>query len=154
MMVILDYLLDPEDLQRASELDMAIISGTQLDYYLFCGSIIFRVNSTSFDALWKWIPVFDFAIKINEIVSRLVDGEERMLEFTECEATISFARLGADVRITATYTPSIASVPLEELRMATAHFLQKIKNDLLCRFPALSRNVAFRERLALVGISV
>jgi hypothetical protein len=153
-MVTLDYLLDPEDLQRANELDMAIATGTQLDYYLFCGSIVFRVDSASFDALWKWIPVFDFAIKINEIASGLIDGEERLLEFTECEATISFARTGADVRITATYTPSIASVRLEELRVAATNFLDKVKSDLLYRFPALSGNAAFKERLALVGVGV
>lgn len=141
----LDYLLDPEDLQRAAEVDMAIATGTQLDYYLFCGSIIFRVDSASFDALWKWIPVFDFAIKINEIASRLIDGEERVLEFTECEAAISFARTGADVRITATYTASVASVRLEELRVAAAKFLENVKSDLLCRFPALAENAAFRQ---------
>jgi hypothetical protein len=58
------------------------------------------------------------------------------------------------VRVTATYTPSIGSVPLQELRVAAADFLEKVKDDLLSRFPALSGNTAFKERLALVGIGV
>lgn len=153
-MVILDYILDPEELQKLNELDLASVTGTQLDYYLFCGSIIFRVDSASLDALWKWIPVLDFAIKINEIVSGLADGHEEVLEFTECEATISIARTGPDVHIKATYTPASAHVPLEEIRKAAAGFLQKLKNDLLSRFPALAQNVAFKERLALLGFDL
>lgn len=150
-MMILDYQLDPADLQRAADVDMAFATGDQLDYYLFCGSIVFRVGSASFDAPWGWIPVFDFAIKINEITTALMDGEDKILEFTECEDTISFARTGGNVRIKATYAPCIADVPFEELRLIAAGFLEKVKDDLLCRFPALSENIDFKVRLASVG---
>lgn len=152
--MIVDYTFDGANLKKAARMDMATVTGSDLDFYLFCGSVIFRVDTASFDPPWDWTPIFDFALKLYEIALNLDDGQERLLEFTECEDTISFVRSGDSVAITATYTSDRASVSLSELRVAAAQFLEKLKTDLLSRFPALAQNAAFKERLALVGLDI
>jgi hypothetical protein len=149
-MVTLDYVLDPEELARVRAFDFAELSGTHLDYRLFCGSILFRVNAASFDAPWKWIPIFDFCVRLNEVLLKLNTERQAVLEFTENDATISFRRVDGLVTITADYADGSAHAGLQELRDAVKGFSARLIHDLTKRWPVLLAKSAFHERLDII----
>jgi hypothetical protein len=150
-MITLDYSFEPRELDKLNNVDIKNLSATDLDYYYFCGSIEFRVDDASFDAPWKWIPVFDFGIRLNEILSRLEHGKEAKFEFTESEASITFLRNAENVLIEANYVSASALAPFQELRIVAREFLRRVVSDLLSRFPMLSGNSVFKERIKSVG---
>lgn len=151
-MIVLDYLLNPAELNKLKNIDIKTVTSTQLDYYFFCGSIVFRVDSACLDALWDWIPILDFAIKINEVVAELLPGKAGVLEFTESEDTIQFRQQAANVVIEASYAPDKATTSIRELRAAARELLVRLKEDLLERYPALAENANFVERLSQFGL--
>ena len=108
-MVTLDYLFDAEELKKLEGFEYDKLTETDLDYRLLCGSIYFRVNGVSFDAPWKWVPLFDFCVRVNEILSQLKDTKRAVLEFTENEATIVFERESCFVSMRAAYASSFGS---------------------------------------------
>src|SRR3990172_1056919 len=137
-MIVLDYRLEPAELRKLDGRDLGALTTTQLDYYLFCGSIIFRIEGVTFDAIWGWVPVMDFATQLFEISCDVKSGETRRLEFTESDAALSFSRLGEQVAVHANYSTGAARVPVQELKIAAKKFLSRVVTDFATKWPELS----------------
>ena len=152
-MVILDYSFDPEELKKLEVFDFEKLTGTDLDYHLFCGSIFLRANGISFDASWKWIPIFDFCVRMNKVVAQLQNQKQVVLEFTENEATIVFERENSFVRLKGQYANADAQVLLQELKEAVRSFSCKLVRELIEKWPMLLDSAAFQERLQIVRAS-
>jgi hypothetical protein len=152
-MVTLDYTFDPEGLTKLHDFNFAKLTGTDLDYHLYCGNIVFRVNGVSFDAAWKWIPVFDFCVRLNEAITQLQSRKRAVLEFTENEAIIEFESNGSFVFIRASYVRDVARVEFQELREAVRGFSEKLIRELSERWPAVVKTAPFEERLAIIRSS-
>lgn len=75
-MIFLNYNLHPAEVKRITDRDVISATHDTLDYYLFCGDIYFQINGGNFDALWGWIPVIDFAMKLAEISCTIRDGKQ------------------------------------------------------------------------------
>jgi len=149
-MVTIDYLFDEDELKKLEGFTFEMLTGTDLDYSLFCGSIFLRVDGVSFDATWKWIPIFDFCVRINEVLLQLRSQGQAVLEFTENEATLVFTAEGSWVFLKAQYANAQARVQLQQLEDAIRHFSDKLIRDLIGRWPPLLRTEVFRERLEIV----
>ena len=78
-----------------------------------------------------------------EIFAVRVDAAESDF-VTENEAEISFTRRGADVQITATYTPDTAVVPLPALVQSIDRFARRVVAELEQDYPDLAANAAAR----------
>jgi hypothetical protein len=150
-MITLDYSLDPSEMAKINAADLTSATQTDLDYYLFCGSIVFRIDGKTFDAQWEWIPILDFATQLFMIACEINDGASRTLEFTESEATIAFRRHGSEIQISADYASGIAEASLQELQQAATAFLRRVLNDLRARWPQIADNVFFKEREGLLN---
>jgi hypothetical protein len=146
IMITLDYSLDPSEIPAVNGADLASATHTDLDYYLFCGSVVFRIDGKSFDAQWGWIPILDFATQLFLIVCEIKDAEVRTLEFTESEATIEFRRQGSEIQVSAEYASATAEAPLQELKQTASAFFRKVLDDVSSRWPQITDSPFFRER--------
>lgn len=149
-MITLDYNLDPSEIPVVDAKDLASATHTDLDYYLFCGSVVFRIDGTSFDAQWGWIPIFDFATQLFLIVCQIKDAEVRTLEFTESEATIEFRRQGSKIQVSAEYASATAEAPLQDLRQTASAFFRSVLDDVSSRWPQITDNPFYSERRELL----
>jgi hypothetical protein len=150
-MVSLDYNLEPLEVSKLEGVNLTTATATDLDYYLFCGSVFFQIDGIRFDADWGWIPILDFATQLFLIVSEINDGEVRTLEFTESEATIEFQRAGSDIEVSAEYASAMAKVSHHELQQGATAFFRRVLDDLLSRWPQLAANPFFKERRDLLN---
>jgi hypothetical protein len=148
-MIILNYEYNLKEIKKLSNIDLSIISSTDIDYYLFCGNIIFRVNDRNFDALWGWIPIIDFATNLFLILSKIKEGESEIYYFTESEATIKFHRKDGSIMINPSYCLFEEKVVYEEMKATTHQFLKRVLTETSVQFPQLSKNSVFIERLEL-----
>ncbi len=144
-MIHLDYSLEPAELRRLKGVDLASATRTQLDYYLFCGNVVFRIDDAVFDASWGWVPILDFAARLYELVHDLRNSTRQYLEFTESEARISLHLRGDRVEVTTNYVPSRAETSLDALQEVATAFLHRVLKDLRLHWPDIARNPAFRE---------
>ena len=149
-MITLNYLISPDEELKLKQVTLANITASDLDYYLFRGDIIFRVDEKRLDTEWGWVPVVEFATQLFLILTKIVDGEERFLEFTESEATIRFLRHKEIVDLEASYVDVYVSVDQSELRSASIEFFGRILEDISAKYPDLSKNPSFRERQKLL----
>jgi hypothetical protein len=145
-MITLDYQLDSIEAARIREDDLLAATDPDLDYYLFCGDIFFRVDDVEFDAAWGWVPVINFSYSLCDIIFKIKPGEERQLEFTESESLIGFVRRLARIEISASYATGRAEVDIAELKQAAGRFAIAVFNDLSKRWPTLLQNEAFNKR--------
>jgi len=149
-MIFLDYNLEPSEMRKLEDIDLTSATPTQLDYYLFCGSVLFRIDGASFDASWRWIPILNFVTQLYDIVANIKDGETRVLEFTESDATIEFRRTGNNVEIMAEYSSAKATASQQELQETVTKFSRRVFGDLISHWPELAQNPFFKERNELV----
>ena len=152
-MIQLDYALSPSEISKVNEANLIAATNTEIDYYLFCGDVFFRIDDTRFDAAWGWVPVVDYATQLYLIASEIREGETRYLEYTESEAAIRFRRIGDDVEVAAEYVSANAVVPLYELQVAAKDFIRRVFSDLMSRWPKLAGNPFFNERVKMVEAS-
>ena len=150
-MIFLDYNLDPAMIKKVTDYDIISATNDTLDYYLFCGDIYFRVNGANFDALWSWIPLIDFSMKLAEISCTIRDGETAIFEFTESDDKIYFLRTKEVIDVTCDYSNAHAQTSLSEMRAATVSFAKKVFNDLTNRWPLLKSSKAFQEKMDEFG---
>jgi hypothetical protein len=99
MAVTLDYSLSPSFSRWATGVDLAAADETTLAYDCFCGGVTFVVEGADFSARWGWVTVLDFAL----------------------------SSTGSDeVKITASYTSDVVTVPATELHAASEAFLERV----------------------------
>jgi len=103
-MINIDYALSSTQLKIRDLAEMDIAS---LRYRALIGDIVLNVNGQDFSARWGWVPILDFDLSLLQIQKELKESPDAMclFEFTESEATLSFARDGDQVVIGASYSP-------------------------------------------------
>jgi hypothetical protein len=153
-MVTLDYRFNKEELKKLDGFDFDGLTLTDLDYYLFCGDIFFRVNGVSLDAPWGWIPIFNFCIRMNFVLSDLQSRGRALLEFTENDATIVFDSQDSSVAIRADYANAFARCNPEELRNAVTAFSEKLLREMVAKWPKLPNTSAFQERCQTIRSTI
>lgn len=149
-MIILDYKLNESELPRIKKFNLSEVTASDLDYYLFCGNIFFKIGGKNFDALWNWIPVIDFATQLYLISTNLIVGQCKSLYFTESEATIKFCRKENIISVAPSYVFENAEIDCSELQEASKEFLGNILESLSTSYPQLLENAPFLERLNLL----
>ncbi len=144
-MITLDYNFNDADLNRLETYDLSKVDNTQLDYYLFTGDIIFKINEMDFSANWGWIPILGFAMNLYDISKKISSVKESRLSFTENEDYIFFEMINKDyIRLTASYTGSFAVISLVELHCESRNFLLKVLCDLRSRWSDLNDNLFYK----------
>lgn len=124
----------------------SLLSIDEMDirYCYFLGDITFKADSADFSMQVGWIPIADFASAMCAISEQLEEGLiEAAFEFTENNERLVFRRLNGDIQITASYTSSSASVPMDELSSAIRRFADQVCSELLKLYPDLKHNAAF-----------
>ena len=147
----LDYQLeDPRDAQArnyAEERETALL------FYRFPCRILFRIDGTSFDTPWWWVPLLHFSGQLREIISELREKGSSHLEFTECEHQLQFAvTASGQVRVHFTFTKSATELPLTDLAAAFVAFSDRVLTELPEKFPTLAENPAFAAFAARKGL--
>ena len=79
------------------------VSEQALRYDYFVGDIGFTASGTDFSTTWGWVPVLDFAVSLNALVTALEPHSELDFEFTESDHTISFRRGDKEVLVSTSY---------------------------------------------------
>lgn len=135
----IDFALSSEQTKtrELAKMDMA-----SLRYYALPGDIILRADGRDLSARWGWVPVLDFDLSLQQILNELKDssGAMSLFEFTESDATLSFARDGDDVVIAASYCREMVRVTLIEFSEAVRAFHNKLLEDIRSKFPQLLDN--------------
>jgi hypothetical protein len=136
--MFLDYTLSSD--REPAITDLATADETALRYYCFPGDIVMRVGDADLSTRFGWVPVLDFAMALRSIAARLAEEPEATFAFTESGATITFARTGDDVRVTASYAGEAGTVTYGELAAAADAFLARVIDDLTQAHPELADN--------------
>jgi hypothetical protein len=150
-MITLDYRL-----RRSPDAgrDLRAVDESALHYDLFLGDVIFRVDEADMSTSWAWVPIIDFAVCLDRIVSGLEPRETQSFEFTESENRIDFTLLDGTVEIRTTYATSReARVSVEEFRRATREFLRRMLDDLTTRHATLAQNAYIRRIYPKAAVS-
>jgi hypothetical protein len=150
-MITIDYILSPAQSTQQPIADLAILDQTTLRYHTLPGDIVFDANGQDFSARWGWVPVLDFDLSLQEINNELRDRDDAIttFEFTESDAVLNFARDGEHILISASYSPSVARVPLVEFTSAVQAFHHRLVRDIRTNFPRLLQNKQAREVLRI-----
>lgn len=108
-----------------------------------------QANGYDFTADWGWVPLIDFAASMVNIIEELSQSEvgKSIFEFTESDATITFEKLGKELRITCTYAPGQITVPFASFEDAVRNFTARLRKDQVTRHPPLRENAAFDKLL-------
>jgi hypothetical protein len=131
---------DSDDLAKATEVDFR--------FRVALGDLILAAPPNDFSARWGWVPLIDFVVSVREILSHLKRGGTRsQFEFTESEATLTFARHGADLVLRANYAPGQIQIPLASLEERLRWFEGGLRADLVKTHPALDHNPVFNRLL-------
>jgi hypothetical protein len=146
-MLTIDYAIAPVG-DGTPEDRLATADETTLRYSSFPGDVILVVDDIDLSARWGWVPVLDFALALDDLVDALAAGPDRreVLEFTESDATLTFARTGDAVTVHASWVTDAAVVPYAELRAAAKRFLGRLLADLVRDHPPLAHNPVLVER--------
>ena len=141
-MIRLDYKLSSNWNSRMREVDLAVVDEGALRYEILLGDIIFEVDNCDFSALWGWVPLIDFGASLREISSEIQAGKtgDETFEFTESEATLRFQRTNNRVKISASYVPCLAEVPIAEFALVVDAFWRRLMSTIEKEYPSLFRN--------------
>ncbi|MBV8899987.1 MAG: hypothetical protein JOY92_07740 [Verrucomicrobia bacterium] len=140
LVTYLEEFRDPDDLANATEVDFR--------FRVALGDLILAVPPNDFSARWGWVPLIDFVVSVREILNHLKGGATHsQFEFTESEATLTFARREADVVITASYAPGQIQIPLASFEERLHWFEGGLRADLVKNHPALEDHPVFNRLL-------
>jgi hypothetical protein len=131
---------DPDALANATEVDFR--------FRVALGDLILAAPPDDFSARWGWVPLIDFVVSVRDILNHLKRGGIRsQFEFTESEATLTFARHEAGLVITASYAPGNIQIPLASLEERLRWFEGALRADLVKNVPALDHHPVFNRLL-------
>ena len=119
-------------------------------YDVLPGDITFRIGPHDFSAKWGWIPLVDFVLSLEWIVTHLADADDGSIEvfdFTENGARIEFERSGNEVSITTSYADGEGRVPLQSLRAAVDQLESKVQSLVIAHYPSANKSRHLREFL-------
>lgn len=143
-MVTLDFQISPtwQDSTEAKTVESA--GCMALHYQHFLGDVFFRADGADYSATWGWVPVLDFALGLLRLVRCLGPSDSGRFEFTESNASLTFQRSAQQVKISASYSASVAVVSCAELRSGVELFARRVVSDLVSMYPVLECNEAFQ----------
>jgi hypothetical protein len=119
----LEEFRDPDDLAKATEVDFR--------FRVALGDLILAAPPNDFSARWGWVPLIDFVVSVRGILNQLKGRTTRSrFDFTESEATLTFARRETDVVITASYAPGQIQIPLASFEERLHWFEGGLRADL------------------------
>lgn len=116
-----------------------------LRYDHFLGDIVFKIDDCDFSTRWGWVPVLDFALGFNRLLTSLTSDGSATFEFTESEATLTLRRSLDVVALTSSYSSGVARVDVKVLRVVVYDFVSRIRDRLLVEHPSLARNEDLNE---------
>lgn len=150
-MVTISYKLSRDQRRDKPPTNINGLDEARLRYYLLPGDVFFRADGKDFSAQWGWVPIIDFAASLRHIDDKLRTHHKAFetFEFTESDATLSFARDGDFVVIAASYSPDVARVPKNELTAAVRDLCLALVDDLKVHFPDLYQNKHVRQILRI-----
>jgi hypothetical protein len=123
-----------------------------LRYRLALGDLIFHVGEKDFSAAWGWIPLIDLAASLTTIVRQLEhESTSETFEFTESDAWIRFERKDSKVIISTSYQSGSVEASLSELKVKAQQFREKLKTELVTKYPEIERNHHFQRLLEVRG---
>jgi hypothetical protein len=143
MTITLDY----TDLHFDDDSEVLEAGDLEFQHELLLAELVFRVDTADF-TFEEYTTLLDAAAILEGRVNLLADGETNRYESPISGETLTFARSGEQVTITANYTEATATVGLHELTDALAAFHRRVTQDLLARYPRLGENPAAAKLLA------
>lgn len=143
MTITLDY----RDLHFDDDSIVLAAGDLEFQFELLLADLIFRVDGADF-SFEEYTTLLDAAAILQGRVNLLKDGETSTYENPISGETITFARSGDQVAVSANYTQATASVALAELKQAVDEFQQRVAQDLLIRYPGLAENPAAANLMA------
>jgi len=150
-MILLDYELSPTWTHRALAIDLRLADEAALRFGCFLGDVTFIADGADFSARWDWVPIFDFALSLRLIAFGLDERAHDAFEFTESDARLTFCRQAEVVEIKANYVPARATVLLVDFMARAESFFVRLTQELLRRYPELSRNDVMSELMRVPG---
>ena len=111
----------------------------------------FKIDDVDFSTHWEWAPVLNFALGPSSILDGLESGKSSIFEFTESEAFIRCGRSDDIVGVSASFSPGIARVPFEEIRVVVLEFVDQLADRLRTEHPGLKSNIEFVAAVARAG---
>lgn len=142
--------LDYTDPHFDEDSDVLPAGELEFEFELLFAQIVFRVAAADF-TFGEYTTLLDAAAILRGRVSLLADGGTNSYESPVSGETLTFARFGDQVAISANYTEATATVSLTELKEAVTGFHQRVTRDLLVRYPGLAENPDAPKYLALDG---
>jgi hypothetical protein len=143
MTITLDY----SDLHFDDDSVVLAAGDLEFQFELLLAELIFRVDRADF-SFEEYTTLLDAAAILRGRVDLLQDGETSTYENPISGETLTFARTGDQVAISANYTKATATVALAELKGTVDGFHQRVTQDLLIRYPKLAENPAAANLMA------
>ncbi len=148
MTITLNY----SDLHFDDDRAVMLAEETDFEYDLLFAQIAFRVDAADF-TIDGHVPLLDVAARLGAIGDSLADGETRNYAVPTGRETLTFARSGDQVAISANYTEATTTVSFAELAPAVSGFHRRVVQDLLARYPGLDATPGARGYFAVGGAS-
>ncbi len=129
--------------------DRAVLRAEETDFQfdLLYAHVVFGVDAADF-TFEGYVPLLDASAGLRWLMDLLADGEARTYESSVSSDTITFARSGDQVAISASYTEATATVNFTELHDAVRGFHERVTRDLVERYPGLAGNPNAQDYLA------
>lgn len=137
MSVELDFRLAPNWKQMMPQKKWAELDNSDVRYYSFVGSIVFRVGGADFSADWAWIPLVDFGVSLTQALNALPETRDQVVEFTDSDEFIRVTLEGDLVAITCSYAPGRGRADLQYLQQAAHDYMRRLIKELGNAEPAI-----------------
>lgn len=108
----------------------------------FMGNLALKNNNFTIFVDHQKVPIIDSAFKILRICRVLIrkkDGKEEV-EFLHSGKKITFQKKGAIVKIIPSFSVVTLEVPVDDFKLGTKHFFQKVLLDVMKKNQSLKMN--------------
>lgn len=115
------------------------ISDEEIRYNFLLGNVFLFSSNSEIEMEWEWIPLLDFADCLKRIVGNLRANvtTKEYFEFTENAETLEFSKQGEQLKIAASFSPTIIETTFVDFENAvydfnvsiSEHILKNISND-------------------------
>lgn len=119
----------------------------ELLWSYFPGSVGMREGGSFWVTEFSSVPLLHFALSMTGICEVLLKAKTSDAEyvFTEVDESLQFRRQGALVAVTASFSDSVISCPVDSFKCAVKEFAGTVLEDLTSMYPALAHVDVGRE---------
>lgn len=123
----IDYYISNKDLANVHSDSM------ELRYQSFLGGLTFYHAEKSIDLRWDWIPLFDFAISLLDILKCLTHKKatKEEFDFTDSDAKIFFELKKKSLKITTSISNEHIETDIRDFERAVKDFCKSLGSDIL-----------------------